>query len=587
MDTSIFNELSIIIVIGAGISLLMRLLRQPLIIGYILTGLIVGPSALDLIKSPETFDVFSSIGITLLLFIIGLGLNPRIIREVGKVASVSGTFQIGLCVIFGYTGAFLLGYTRTESIFVGTALAFSSTIIILKLLSDKKEQTRLYGKITVGVLLVQDIVATLSLIIVTARTNGGFSGQELLWLTVKGFLLGAPLFIVSTTVLPRLKKLIAGSQEFLFLFAIGWGFGAAALFEHFGFSIEIGALFAGVALAGLPYAQEISARLRPLRDFFVIVFFISLGSGLVIENISSVLPAILLFSGIAIIAKPFVVLIIMGLLGYTKRTSFKTAVALAQVSEFSLVLMILGEKQDLISAELVSVMTVVALVSITISTYLIIYADKLYDIFERHLALFERRKANEEHEIRHHYDLVLFGYKKGGAEFIKVFQSLKKNYVVVDYDPEVIESLEQKEIHHLYGDATDIELLEEANLEHARLIVSVVSDFPTNMFLTEWLSKNNSEAVFITPADNLKQASDLYDSGASYVMLPHYIGSEKISAFIKRSGLRKSEFKKYREKHLAYLHEYFDSKPEQEHLKIGHAILEKLEKPISIHSSKR
>jgi voltage-gated potassium channel Kch len=153
----------------------------------------------------------------------------------------------------------------------------------------------------------------------------------------------------------------------------------------------------------------------------------------------------------------------------------------------------------------------------------------------------------------------LFGYKKGGAEFVKVFKSLDKRYVVIDYDPEVIEMLEQKDVPFLYGDATDIELLEEANISNSKLIISIVSDANANSFLIDWVNNNNPHAVVICAADNPQQAIELYQAGASYVMLPHYIGSEKIGAFIKKSNLSKTEFKHYREKHLTNLLTKFDS----------------------------
>ncbi|MEK7602935.1 MAG: cation:proton antiporter [Patescibacteria group bacterium] len=558
MHESIFAELSIIIAIGAGIALVMRSIRQPLIIGHIITGIIVGPSVLHLVKSAETIGIFSSIGIALLLFIIGLGLNPRVIREVGRVAAFGGLLQVFITAAFAWGGGIILGLNRMESLFLGIALAFSSTIIILKLLSDKKEQSRLYGKIVIGLLIVQDVLATIALLFVTSNSEGGFSPASLGALALKGSLIAVPMLIIGTTVLPKMSKLIAGSQELLFLFAIGWGFGSAALFESVGFSLEIGALLAGVALAGLPYTQEISARLRPLRDFFIVVFFISLGTGIAFDNFSQLLPAIILSSVIVVIFKPFVVLTIMGLMGYTKRTSFKTAVALAQVSEFSLVFVILGNKQGLVSDNLVAIITMVAIVSIAISSYLIIYADKIFVVLEQALSMFEQRKSHFERESKHHYELVLFGYQKGGHEFLRVFLSLKKKFVVIDYDPEVIDMLEHRKLPYLYGDATDIELLEEAGLDRARLIVSTISDHESNIFLVKLLEEINPSAVVIVHAETFNEAAELYELGASYVVMPHYIGSEKIGSFIRRNGLKKSEFKKYRQKHLEYLQTHFD-----------------------------
>ncbi len=564
MHASIFGELSFIIVIATAIALVMRLIRQPLIIGHILTGLIVGPVFLHLVKSADTIEIFSNIGIALLLFIIGLGLNPRVIREVGKVAAIAGVLQVGISAGLGYGAGIVLGLGKTDALFLGVALSFSSTIIILKLLSDKKEQTRLYGKIVVGLLLVQDVLATSALLFVTANNvESGFSAHQLVILFAKGWALGAVLLFVGNVILPRLHRLIAGSQEFLFLFAIGWGFGSAALFEWAGFSLEIGALVAGVALASLPYTQEISSRLRPLRDFFIVVFFISLGTRLAFDNFALLLPIILISSFVVIVLKPLIVLLIMGLMGYTKRTSFKAAIAMGQVSEFSLVFVILGNRVGLVSNNLVGVVTMVALISIAASTYMIMYADKLFVNIEEHLEMFEHTKHRAEREAkRTQYDLVLFGYLRGGHEFLKLFKSLGRRYVVVDYDPEVIDTLEHQKANYLYGDATDIELLEEVGMEHCKLIVSAMSDHETNVFLVKLAEATSPNSVVICYAENAVEASELYEHGASYVMVPHYIGSEKISSFIRRSGLKKSEFKKYREKHLAYLQTHFQSSEE-------------------------
>src|ERR1700694_1524663 len=293
MHLSVFSELSFIIVLAMVVSLIMRLIKQPLIIGHILTGILVGPSVFHLIKNPQTIEVFSSIGIALLLFIIGLGLNLKAVREVGKVAGIVGGIQLLLTAVIGYVSSQVLGFNRSEALFLGVAYSFSSTIIILKLLNDKKEQLRLYGKIATGLLLIQDIGAVVALLFVTASGGSSFSTSQLVGLLIKGGLVSAALLLVGGYVLPRFHKLIAGSQEFLFLFAIGWGFGAAALFELIGFSIEVGALISGIALAALPYTQEIAARLRPLRDFFIVVFFIALGSRLVFQDITSLLPIIL------------------------------------------------------------------------------------------------------------------------------------------------------------------------------------------------------------------------------------------------------------------------------------------------------
>jgi Kef-type K+ transport system membrane component KefB len=574
---SVFSGLSLIIVIGAAVALLMRIIGQPLLIGHIITGIIVGPAVLHVAKSADTLQLFAEIGIALLLFIIGLGLNPRVVKEVGRTAAFVGGSQVAIITFLGWLVGRSFGFSNTEGLFLGASLAFSSTIIVLKLLSDKKEQGRLYGKIAIGVLLVQDIIA-IALVVLTssAGVGNGLAFGLLLGLVLKAAVVGWLIYIVSYRVLPRFAKIIAGNQEFLFLFAIAWGLGSAALFSKIGLSSEIGALLAGICLAPLAYAQEVAARLRPLRDFFLIVFFISLGSNLLFGSLGSMLGLVVASLVIAVILKPLVVMAILGFLGYTKRTSFKAAVALAQISEFSIVLIIIAQSKGLLSSQVVSAIILMTLMSIAASTYMITFSDRLFGIFEKYLGLFERKKAQGERLPAQNNELVLFGYQRGGHEFINLFKKLKKKYVVIDYDPEIIDIIEHRKINYLYGDATDAELLEEAGVEHAKLVVSTIPDFEINEYLLGWLGNKNPRAVAIMHADDPLEAAKLYEAGASYVILPHYIGSEQISTFIGNSGLSKEAFKKQRKKHLDYLEKHYGAleKLNQVHQKkFGHAIV--------------
>ncbi len=449
-------------------------------------------------------------------------------------------------------------YDSISSIYVGVALAFSSTIIVLKLLSDRKEQNKLYGKIAIGFLLVQDIVATFALLIASASKESGFGAVDFSLLALKGIAAGLIVYIVTVHVLKPATTFISKSQELLFLFAIAWGFGIGSLFKLIGFSLEVGALFSGVALAGMPYAQEVGSRLRPLRDFFVIVFFIGLGASLNIGAIQDVALLAIVLSAFVLIGKPLIVITLMGLLGYTKKNSFKAGIAIAQVSEFSLIFMAIGLENAQVSEQVVSLITVVGLVTIALSAYMITYADSLFMYIEKYLSMFERSRAKfEQKESRNHFELILFGYQRGGHEFVKVFKALKKKYVVIDYDPVAIDDLERHHIDYLYGDATDVELLEEVGIDRSRMVVSTITDHEVNKFIVGLVDRVNPNAVIITHADTVEQAAELYDMGAGYVMMPHYIGSEKIGAFIKKSGFKKSEFRKFRDKHLAYLQSHY------------------------------
>ena len=275
----VFTELSLIIAIGAGVSLVMRLLKQPLIIGHIVTGIIVGPSLLSLVESADTIEIFSKIGIALLLFIIGLGLNPKVIKEVGRVSLLTGLGQVVFTVLLGLAVTTLYGYGLVAGLYIAVALAFSSTIIILKLLTDKKEHNKLYGKISIGFLLVQDIIATIALVVASTSAKGtGLGVGDIVFLLLKAGIIIALVVAFTHFVIRPMNSVLARSQELLFLFAVAWGFCIATIFYQFGFSLEVGALVAGVALSTMHYAQEIGSRLRPLRDFFIVVFFISLGA---------------------------------------------------------------------------------------------------------------------------------------------------------------------------------------------------------------------------------------------------------------------------------------------------------------------
>lgn len=555
-----FEELTLVIVIAVAVSFVMRALKQPMMIGHIITGILVGPAILNIVSSTETIEIFAEFGIALLLFIIGLGLSLRVFKDVGKVALLASLAQVLFVGGAAYAVAIMFGYTTTVSLFIATALSLSSTIIVLKLLSDLKEQSRLYAKVSIGFLLIQDLLATLAVVFVSSSASGSVTLDDFIPLAAKASMLIGGLIITRYLILPRLSSVIGKSQEFLFLFAIAWAIGIATLFQQAGFSLEIGALVAGITLASMPYAPEVASRLKPLRDFFIVLHFVVLGSLLEVGIIQDYLGQALAFSATVLLLNPFSVLIIMGLMGYTKRTSFKAGLAMTQVGEFSLILLAVANRYGYISTQVVSLVTFVALLTIGVSTYAILYSDKVYEFFEKYLRMFERRKAKDESNRRKHYDMVLFGYQRGGHEFIPVFRKMTEKFVVVDYDPHVIDFLEQRQIEYLYGDASDPDMLEEINLKHSKLVVSTITNLNTNLQLARWLEINNSKAVFIATADNAEEAARLYEKGTSYVMLPHYIGSEKIGSFIRKSGLKKSEFKQFREKHLAYLqshHELF------------------------------
>jgi Kef-type K+ transport system membrane component KefB len=552
----IFTELSIIVFITAIVACFMRLFRQPLVLGYIVSGVIVGPYVLNILHSTEYIELFSKIGISTLLFIVGLSLNPMIIKEVGKVSLLVGVGEVSLTAAAGFFIIRLFGYDIVPSIFVAIALAFSSTIIILKLLTDKGDINKLYAKIAIGILLIEDFVATIVLLVIstTAHTQGSTSITTVaLTLLLKGFVVVAALYFISRYILPRLSNFFASSQEFLFLFSLAWGLGLASLFYSLGFSIEIGALIAGVTLSLSPFAYEIGSRMRPLRDFFIIIFFIMLGSHMVWDNAGALIYPALVLSAFVLIGRPIIVFMVMNILGYRRKLSFQTGLTLAQISEFSLIVATMALSLNYISSEVMSLITLVGIITISGSTYLMLYGDRLFKLFEWFLKLIEIRKQGTKGRIAKecNNDIVIFGYDRVGNDFVSAAQKLEGSYLVVDFNPQSIRKLQEDAIPFRYGDAEDVEFLNELGLDCTKLIVSTIPDFKTNMLLTQVYRKCNPSGIILVLAHDVDHAKKLYLAGATYVIMPHYLGAHYAAQLISKHGFDLEEFERHRNIHLA------------------------------------
>lgn len=548
-----FAEIGMILAVAVAVAGILHALKQPMIIAYILTGLIVGPYFLNLMQSRETFEIFSSIGVALLLFVIGLGLNPRVVKDVGKIALITGVGQVLFTFIIGIGLATLLGFSITTAAFIAAALAFSSTIVILKLLSDKKELNHLHGKVSIGFLLVQDTLAAILLVLLVALSQGGGVVQSLSKLAIIAAVAAIAFVLFTKFVLPTLNRLLATSQEFLFLFALAWGFSIAALMKWVGLSIEIGALFAGVMLASSPYSLEISSKFKPLRDFFLIIFFILLGSNLQLADLSSVVIPGIIFSLLVLIGNPIIVMSLMGLMRYSKKTSFKAGLAVAQISEFSLILVVLGQKLGQVDGPIVSLVTLIAIITIALSSYMIMYSDWLLDKLGGSLSIFERSVVKNHRVSNEKWDIIVFGFRSSGKRFLHSLKKSGRKVLVVDYDPVAIDQLTAMDVPHKYGDAGNADLLEEVGVNTAKLVVSTITDPSTNMLIIEKAKEPGARTIVVVTSDEIDQAADMYEAGAHYVIMPHYIGAMKTGEIMERDKFDFSDFLKEKEKHLKYM----------------------------------
>lgn len=530
-----FEELTSIILIASAMSVLVHFLKQPLIVGYILSGVLAGGYFFNIVSnSSSALDLFSEMGIVILLFTIGLNLNPNSVKEAGKDSVLAGVSQVLICGIAGFALAkYVLGFTYIVSIFVGLALTLSSTIVVLKILSDRGQIDKLHSKISIGILLVQDIISAgilLFLSVFNHKDTGLQTYSQSVVITtfiLKTLILLGIYYLLSKFILKRLASIFATSQETLLLFGLGSGFFMAFLFYKFGFSLEIGALFAGVAIASSNFAKEISSRLKPLQDFFIAMFFVLLGARLVVNDIQSMVVPIVLMLIFVLIVKLVMIFFIVNILGHRTRTSFYVAVSLTQVSEFSLIMLGLVAKFGYIDQNIVSMLTIVMMVSIVLSSYMMIYVDNLYNLLRKVLKRVEIRKNNYKviDEDLKDLDAVVFGFDRIGHEFVDVFKKLKYKYLVIDINPKYINEAIESGVQAIYGDAEDYGFLEENNILNSRMIISTIPHFKTNQFLVEKYKRKNPKGIIIAIAHDESKSRDLYKKGASYVIMPYHLGA--------------------------------------------------------------
>ena len=552
----IFLELAVAIIIATLLAILLSLIKQPTIISYLIAGIVVGPFILDFVHESATLDALAEIGIAFLLFIVGLNLNMNTLREVGTVSLITGIGQIFLTTAFGFLIChFLFGFSVIVSLYVALAISFSSTIIIVKLLSDKKDLDTLYGKVAVGFLIVQDIVAIFALMAVSSLGGEGAPAQVIVATILKLAGVIFLLYVISQYVFPKLIHFLARTQELLFLFSISWAFLLSLLTAAAGFSIEIGALFAGITLASTNFHHEISGKIRSLRDFFIVLFFISLGAKLTFSSLGTAIFPALTLSAFILVGNPLIVMALMGFLGYKKRTGFLAGTAVAQISEFSLILVVLGAKVGHLSHDTISFITLVGILTLAGSTYFIIYNHQIYNFLRKHLGSFEKKLAFREEQYKFHdkatnYEVILFGYNRIGYSLLNSLHKMQKKYLIVDFDPDTIKALAKQGVNSIYGDASDAEFLDDLGLDRAQLVISTIPDMETNMIILEKAKNLNPKIGVIATAHQIDEALKLYESGADYIIMPHFLGGQHASMIIEQSGVDVENFVEHKIRHL-------------------------------------
>ena len=485
-----FSEVAILLMMAAGVGLIGLLLRQPLIVSFIAVGLLAGPSALDVVQSDAQIGLLSELGIALLLFLVGIKLDVKLVRSLGAVSVLTGLGQVGFTALFGFFIGLGLGLDAITSLYVAVALTFSSTIIIVKLLSDKREIDALHGQIALGFLIVQDLVVVFAMIVLSAigigAADGGHGGGSVLSVMGSGLAMLAAVVLFVRYAANPLTERLAHAPELLVIFAIGLATIFAAAGDAVGLGKEVGGLMAGVALASTAYRETIAARLAPLRDFLLLFFFIALGATLDLSLLGTHMLGAMVFSLFVLIGNPLIVLAIMGALGYRKRTGFLAGLTVAQISEFSLIFVAMGVSLGHIADDALGLVTMVGLVTIAASTYMITFSHHLYALFEPLLGVFERKATpREPTEAGAHkagrYRVILFGLGRFGTAIGLRLQRRGIAVLGVDFNPQAVRRWRGLGLEAEFGDATDPEFVAELPLSGARWVVSTVPIQPTGL----------------------------------------------------------------------------------------------------------
>ncbi len=542
----IFFDITLIICIAAFLSIIFRIFKQPEILAYILTGIIIGPLGLFHLSDHSILQTMSQFGITLLLFMVGLEINFKDLLSQGRKLFIIALSQILLTMLVSFGIGLALGFSTLNSIYLALALTFSSTIIIVKLLSDQRDLHSLYARISIGVLLAQDLLAIIALIFLSSFQGGGTIGiSEISVVLFKALLLFGGIAYLSTNIFPKIVELLAKSSETLFLVSLAWVFGLAALVSSplIGFSIEIGGFLAGLALANSIANFQIIAKTKILRDFFIVIFFVLLGLEMSFNNFAGVLIPGIILSLFVIIGKPLIVMFILSLLGYKNRTSFLTSISLSQISEFSLIILFLGLKLGHVSEALVSSVTIAAIISFMVSTYLISNDNDIYLKVKHLLRIFDfKTKKSESDNSQDEFEnlkdhVVVVGGDQMGQSIIEALNEKEIDVVVIDFDPLIINKLKDKKAHQLFGDIADLDIQERSKIDSAKLVISTIPDLGDNLSLLRELRVDNRKAKIVVMALDNHDANVLYDAGADYVILPHLAGGRQIAKLLHEDKL--------------------------------------------------
>ncbi len=545
---SIIFDIAIILIVSAVFALIARLLKQPLIPAYVLAGLVIGPLFAGFVKNTELIYAFSEIGIAFLLFTAGLEISFRKIKEANlKKIILIGSLQVLFIFLIAVFAGKFFGLNDLQSAYIGIILAFGSTMVVIKLLSDKGELVTLHGRLILGILLLQDLVAIIAIVVFTA---GGFALIPISIALIKLLAIVLIAVLIQRFILDPLFRFASHTTELLFISSLGILFLFVILAYFAELSIVIGAFIAGVILANSAFKLELESRISPLRDFFAILFFVSLGMQLVFTGISQHIGLFIFLLGVGFIIKPIITFILLRITGYMAKTSFLTAISLAQLSEFSLIIGMIGV--GVLEISIFSTIILATIITMAFTPYFIKYKNGMFKLFKTPARILQFLPIKETlpYTSKSNKSVLLIGCHRMGSILLQELMKNKKELLVMDHDPEIISLLTKKRVSCIYGGLSSPELLDNVNLEKLKLVISTAPDYDENLFLLKKIKGINSKTIIILTASRISEAKKLYEEGADYVILPKILAGDEMLELLKK---KKSQFLEVKERHLRNL----------------------------------
>lgn len=478
MHDYVFHEIAFLLLVAATVGLLGTALRQPVVVSFIAVGIAAAALFENTPATVAHITFLAELGVALLLFLVGLTLDWRLVRQLGPVAMATGLGQVTFTAGIGFVLGLALGIDTITSFYIAVALTFSSTIIIVKLLSDKRELDTLHGRIAIGFLIVQDIVVVVAMVALSTLGVGAAGNLgDLIWIVsgLMGLVVG--LFAFVRWVAEPLTARFARTPELLVIFAIGWAAAAAAVGDFLGIGKELGGLAAGVSLGSTTYRDMISARLSALRDFLLLFFFLYIGTTLDLSTLGQDTGHAVAFSLFVLIGNPLIVLVIMTAMGYRVRTGFLCGLTVAQISEFSLIFMAMGLALGHVDEAALGLVTLVGLVTIAVSVYMITYSHQLYARMKPVLGIFDfghRREPKGEEDRPPAVDVIVFGLGRVGLRLHEQLQDEGYTVLGVDLDPTVVRDVRLRGYRVRYGDVNEHAFWDQLPLSTARWVVLAV-----------------------------------------------------------------------------------------------------------------